>query len=39
MNQNPKIQSERDAKGILFQALDWFHMKWLDSFVLITRKN
>ena len=25
--ENPKIQSEREAKGILFQALDWFHMR------------
>lgn len=34
--ENPKIQSEREAKGILFRALDWFHMRWLDSsFVLI----
>lgn len=33
--ENPKIQSEREAKGILFRALDWFHMRWLDSLVLI----
>lgn len=33
--ENPKIQSEKEAKGIFFRALDWFHMRWLDSFVLI----
>lgn len=35
-----KIQSEREAKGILFQAWDWFHMRWLDFFLVnCTRKN